>query len=779
MPLLEKTTYDEIIELLLDDTLTGTDDARFTLFTAAFMGVEHKPRIDVRAGTQHIAVARMVRELVNHGDINGKSALWMLLEEAKKYVGLEQVQQIDGFELLINVRDLQLGTYADDTALVYRAGAVSAMLYTDADAVMQRARDGLIGRETLKAEVFADLQRENARLLLQGFSGIGKTALAAEISADWLEEKKRGQVLWLRLGNEEANSAFEALAHPFNASQTVAAAPDANKAQVIRELLRNSPVSLVVLDDVWNGATLMALEGAIPRKAALLVTARQRYALSKIKDELDLTPDDALKLLRNIAGDKLTADENAAQQLCQTLGYLAFAIELAGRRMVADKHPAQKLLADLQAMDVTQLRVPLEYAESGRESVAVLLQTTLDALPTAAQTVFLAWGAFWSTRITVQMLDLYLEQANASSVTVNAENELKELQRYGLATYTDATVDAHGYPLSAAYYRLHDLAYAFAQAQNSTEQRHRALDACLTYTKRHTESTRANFAALEPELANCLGAAAFAMQKARYSDVENFARGLYVDREFHFLYVRGYNAQARDLLQQAANAAARAGRKGNQGAHLGNLGTAYDSLGQYDKAIDYLEQALAIHREIGNQSAVGIGLGNLGIAYDSLGQYDKAIDYHEQALAISRAIGDREGEGRHLNNLGTAYGSLGQYDKAIDYHEQALVISREIGNRSAIGGTLGNLGVSYRDLGQYDKAIEYHEQALVISREIGNRDDEGIHLRNLGVAYESLEDYAGAIQYYEQALVIRRELNVPHLIEETERSLQQARAKLE
>src|SRR5262245_10790620 len=122
MPLLEKTTYDQIIELLLADTLTGTDEARFTLFTAAFMVVENRPRIDVRAGTQYIAVARMVRELVIHGDINGKSALWMLLEEVKKSVGVKQVEQIDGFEPLINVRDLQLGTYADDTALLYRAG---------------------------------------------------------------------------------------------------------------------------------------------------------------------------------------------------------------------------------------------------------------------------------------------------------------------------------------------------------------------------------------------------------------------------------------------------------------------------------------------------------------------------------------------------------------------------------------------------------------------------------------------------------------------------------
>jgi tetratricopeptide (TPR) repeat protein len=60
-------------------------------------------------------------------------------------------------------------------------------------------------------------------------------------------------------------------------------------------------------------------------------------------------------------------------------------------------------------------------------------------------------------------------------------------------------------------------------------------------------------------------------------------------------------------------------------------------------------------------------LGNLGLAYDSLGQYERAIDFHQQSLAISREIKDRLGEGASLGNLGNAYLSLGQYERAIDF----------------------------------------------------------------------------------------------------------------
>ncbi len=85
---------------------------------------------------------------------------------------------------------------------------------------------------------------------------------------------------------------------------------------------------------------------------------------------------------------------------------------------------------------------------------------------------------------------------------------------------------------------------------------------------------------------------------------------------------------------------------------------------------------------------------NLGNAYDSLGQYQRAIDFYQQSLEISREIGDRGGEAASLSHLGTAYKSLGQYQRAIDFHQQSLEIRREIGNRWGEANSLGNLGTA-------------------------------------------------------------------------------------
>ena len=48
----------------------------------------------------------------------------------------------------------------------------------------------------------------------------------------------------------------------------------------------------------------------------------------------------------------------------------------------------------------------------------------------------------------------------------------------------------------------------------------------------------------------------------------------------------------------------------------------------------------------------GTAYANLGIAYQSQGDLNKAIEYHTQHLAIAMEVGDRAGEGTAYANLG-------------------------------------------------------------------------------------------------------------------------------
>jgi tetratricopeptide (TPR) repeat protein len=119
-----------------------------------------------------------------------------------------------------------------------------------------------------------------------------------------------------------------------------------------------------------------------------------------------------------------------------------------------------------------------------------------------------------------------------------------------------------------------------------------------------------------------------------------------------------------------------------------------------------------IEREIKDRAGEGQALNNLGAAYRSLNQYEKAIGYDEQALAVASAIKDRVVEGRALNDLGAVYHSLNQYQKAIGYYEQALAISREVKDRSTEAEGLAGLMDTWQVSGRPRLAIFFGKQAV-------------------------------------------------------------------
>ena len=190
----------------------------------------------------------------------------------------------------------------------------------------------------------------------------------------------------------------------------------------------------------------------------------------------------------------------------------------------------------------------------------------------------------------------------------------------------------------------------------------------------------------------------------------------------------------------------------------GNLGIAYDSLGDFKKAIEYHERRLKIANEVGDKVGEGRAYGNLGNSCHSLGDFKKAIEYHERDLKIAKEVRDRAGEGRSYGNLGNAYDSLGDFKKAIEYHERDLKIAIDVEDRAGEGSSYGNLGNAYHSLGDFKKAIEYHGRRLKIAKEVGDRDGEGQSYDNLGNAYRSLGHFKEAIEYHECGLKIAREV---------------------
>lgn len=627
-----------------------------------------------------------------------------------------------------------------------RSGELDAILATLPDDVPEQP-ERLVGRGELMNEINGLLDK-GKRVLLQGFGGTGKTALAAAVAAGRIAAGK-GTVLWLRAGTEDRDDLLAALARPFNAEQTLAKEIGASaKARVVRLLLAQNDVRLVVLDDVWNGRSLNQLlnVNAFPGGTPVLVTSRQRYSGLTRVDVGRLTRAAALELLSHY-GQPEWADDAQADALCDKLGDHAFAVRLAGLTMALDELTPGELLKRVEAAPY-KLAAPDGAADEGRRSVEDLLTASLYTLDSEAQGLFLAFGAFFTSSLTPEMLSLYLKRDGAA-----IEDALNRLQRRGLAERSAETAER------AVEYRIHDLAYSYAKAHATDDQRRRALDSCLAYLECRRDPQPGYFAALRSELDNFLGAVNWAMTAERYADVMCFADWLYRDLDGRegFLHLGGYAGLASSLLAQAVNAAQQTGDPRRQAAYLGHLGSTYRDMGQVKTGVKYYRQALKLYRDLNDTAGEGITLGRLGIAYRLLGQGQPAIDHLEQALAIARQVGDERAEGINLANLGIAYRQIGQTPQARAYLEQALMTARKRGDVRGEGINLGNLGDTLRDMGRLDEAAVFYRQALKIARETGDRRGEAINLGRLGDAYREQRQYAPAIDHLEQALAIARE----------------------
>lgn len=211
---------------------------------------------------------------------------------------------------------------------------------------------------------------------------------------------------------------------------------------------------------------------------------------------------------------------------------------------------------------------------------------------------------------------------------------------------------------------------------------------------------------------------------------------------------------ARDMYQQLQN------RQGEAEA-LGNLGIAYDAVGNYSKAIELHRQAGKILHAIGDRPLLGQALLHLGNTFVALGDYDKAAIAYQQSIKIAQQTKDPKGEGIALGNLGKVYADLGNYDDAIATYKQSLAIAQAINNRSGQASTLINLGSTYHSLRQGDKARGYYQQALELAIVADDRQLQEKALGSLGAVYEDLRDYPKAIEYQEQSLAIARAIGDP------------------
>ncbi len=596
------------------------------------------------------------------------------------------------------------------------------------------------GREDELKELLSAIEAGGVTISgLQGMGGIGKTALALKL-VELLKPRYPDAQFFLDLkgASTQPLTVAEALAHVIRAYHPAAKLPESeSELRGLYLSVLEGQRALLLMDNAANAAQVEPL--IPPAGCLLLVTSRQHFTVPGLaaKNLDTLSAADARDLLLTIAPRIETqADEIAA--LC---GHLPLALRLAATALVTYRN--------LPAADYVRR---LRDRQQRLQLIDASLSLSYELLSEALRERWRWLAVFPNTFASYSAAAVWEVEVD------QAQDILGELMATSMVEWSE----------TSGRYRLHDLVCLFADAKLSAEERavgqkrfamhyKNVLAAADELYLEGGESLLRGLALFDLEWSNIQAGHAWVAAQGDAADAAVAWLGVTYPNA-PILALRQHSREQICWLEIAVAAARRLQHREGEGVTLGNLGNAYQNLGETRLAIQFYEQALLIDREIGDRRGEGLDLGNLGLAYADSGEIRTAIQFFEQALLIIREIGYRRGEGNTLGNLGLAYNNLGEAERAIQFLEQQLTIVLEIGDRRGEANTLGNLGNAYQNLDETDRAIQFFEQSLLVVRQIGDRRGEGASLGNLGNAYATLGETRRAIQFYKQQLAIVRQI---------------------
>lgn len=651
---------------------------------------------------------------------------------------------------------------------------------------------GFHGRaqEMLKLErAFA----EKPLVVLHGFGGMGKTALATE-AGRWFH----------RTGRFPGGAAFISFEHGGSlqqlcswVGQAVGGDPDfvlgaGDPVERIAALLGERP-ALVILDNfesVLGAAPLMPADelkavldavwtwaagaGGAGRKAGpkscFLITTRDtafndaRYSPSQACSHLELgglESHEALELaaavLYDHGIDRAGVDRQGLSELIGFLGGHPLSLYLVLPHL--RRHTPAELIRDFEA------RLPgftQGKARERDESLAVSLEFSLRRLGEATRAALPDLAVFQGGAFENILLEI-----------TGIDPELWKAARAELEGAALATVEALP-SVALPFLRFHPTLLPYL-AGRLPEARRRELEerywqhyyGATNYLYQldiqHPHEARA-IAALE--LPNLLRAFDLALAAGAAAEAVGFA-----DRIVRFLDIFGRRREGERLreklaglqagltgaggitkaeyllLNQQGEARLAEGRAGEAEGVFRGLLERLEAGAGYDAAYDHALTLLWVGRSLSWQ-----------------GQPARAIPIYRQALAEFERLGESDKNAKTMAgmvnaDLGDALAASGHFDKAQSAYERGLEISRAVGDQREVGVILGQLGALALRLGDLKAAQASYSEAWATFRALGEPQSEAVIWHQLGVVAQEAENWAEAERCYREAVRLKDQVN--------------------
>jgi tetratricopeptide (TPR) repeat protein len=608
---------------------------------------------------------------------------------------------------------------------------------------------GFVGRRDEQGtEIFAILKNalapgKSQLVAVSGPGGTGKTTLAAEV-ARALRDNFRQRLAWVSaLGRTDfgLQTLLDDIATQLGRADLRRLAPD-QKAEQVRALLADAP-SLVVLD---NFETIEP--GEQTRCVCFLAESTECSALITTRSRVNRAD------VRNIRLAAMEMDD--AREFWRRL------VEQSGRPEAFDGLDADDIIRHCEANPLVIQWVvgQIEQAQRPQDALDYLSQGHGDAAERVFDRSFNLPQLGDDGRAALLALSLFTPDASRESLAEVAGfgddlNRLNQAVRKMSALWLVETTEGHERLF------LRALKYEMAKARlskdaHADEFRRRYVEHFLRYAKAHRQPTPENFATLDAEKDNLLGAMDMAFKARDWESVMRI-RGA-IDR---FIFLRGYWDEA-VRTGELAESAAHQVKDDMEVAHfIGNVAMIFLNRGQYEKARSAYQEALNIARNKNSETNVAVCLHQLGRIAQEQRDFQEAGRLYEESLEIKVKLHDLHGVAGTMGQIGTLLMGQGKTEESKIKHEESLSIRRQIGDQLGIAIDLHQLGRVAVGQGKLNEARRLYDESLEILKKLGDKRGIAIVLYNLGIVVEKEGDNVEASRFFREALFIFSGLGSP------------------